>query len=163
MNPQGDGDGPNRANLLYASQKNIFCRNLRGRTRPKRYTKASTSCFNIGCDCFRRNEIVVGISVDGPEDIHDAHRRFRDGRGSHAMAMRGIEALHRNQVPFHCISVITADAMEQPERMYRFIETMASMMWVSMLKRRKESKHHLQWQAQIWRLSIKIFSERFGV
>ena len=120
MNPQGDGDGSNRANLLYASQKNILSRNLRGRTRTKRYTNASTSCFNIGCDCFRRNQIVVGISVDGPEDIHDAHRRFRNGRGSHVMAMRGIEALHRNQVPFHCISVITADAMEQPERMYRF-------------------------------------------
>ena len=72
------------------------------------------------CDCFRRNRIVVGISVDGPEDIHDAHRRFRNGRGSHALAMRGIEALQRNRVPFHCISVITADAMEQPERMYRF-------------------------------------------
>ena len=72
------------------------------------------------CDCFRRNRIVVGISVDGPEDIHDAHRRFRNGRGSHAMAMKGIEALHRHEVPFHCISVVTADAMEQPERMYRF-------------------------------------------
>ena len=72
------------------------------------------------CECFRRNRIVVGISVDGPEDIHDAHRRFRNGRGSHAMAMKGIEALHRNDVPFHCISVVTADAMEQPERMYRF-------------------------------------------
>ena len=80
----------------------------------------ATLINNDWCDCFRRNEIVVGISVDGPEDIHDAHRRFRNGRGSHAMAMRGIEALHRNQVPFHCISVITADAMEQPERMYRF-------------------------------------------
>jgi len=55
------------------------------------------------CDCFRRHKIVVGISVDGPEDIHDAHRRFRNGRGSHAMAMKGIEALHRNDVPFHCI------------------------------------------------------------
>ena len=72
------------------------------------------------CDCFRRNQIVVGISVDGPEDIHDSHRRFRNGRGSHAMAMKGIEALHRHEVPFHCISVVTADAMEQPERMYRF-------------------------------------------
>ena len=45
------------------------------------------------CDCFRRNRIVVGISVDGPEDIHDSHQR---------------------------ISEVTADAMEQPERMYRF-------------------------------------------
>ena len=72
------------------------------------------------CDCFQRNRIVVGISVDGPEHIHDAHRRFRNGRGSHALAMKGIEALHRNDVPFHCISVVTADAMEQPEAMYRF-------------------------------------------
>ena len=72
------------------------------------------------CDCFRRNRIVVGISVDGPEEIHDSHRRFRNGRGSHLQAMRGIEALHRNEVPFHCISVLTEDAMEQPERMYRF-------------------------------------------
>ena len=63
---------------------------------------------------------MAGISVDGPEDIHDAHRRFRNGRGSHALAMKGIEALHRNDVPFHCISVLTEDAMEQPERMYRF-------------------------------------------
>ena len=72
------------------------------------------------CACFRRNRIVVGISVDGPEEIHDAHRRFRNGRGSHALAMKGIDALHRNEVPFHCISVLTAEAMEQPERMYRF-------------------------------------------
>jgi len=72
------------------------------------------------CDCFHRNRIVVGISVDGPEDIHNAHRRFRNGRGSHAQAMKGIEALLRHDVPFHCISVVTEEAMEQPERMYQF-------------------------------------------
>ena len=80
----------------------------------------STLINDAWCDCFQRNRIVVGISVDGPEEIHDAHRRFRNGRGSHSLAMKGIEALHRNDVPFHCISVLTADAMEQPERMYRF-------------------------------------------
>ena len=116
------------------------------------------------CDCFRRNRIVVGISVDGPEDIHDAHRRFRNGRGSHALAMRGIEALQSNRVPFHCISVITADAMEQPERMYRFfLETTTSTMWASMLKRRKELIHRLQWQAQTWRRNTKTSSARSGV
>ena len=30
-------------------------------------------------DCFRRNRLVVGVSVDGPEWLHDAHRRFRNG------------------------------------------------------------------------------------
>ena len=72
------------------------------------------------CECFRRNRIVVGVSVDGPAAIHDAHRRFRNGRGSHALTMGGIAALRRHGVPFHAIAVITAAAMEDPEAMYRF-------------------------------------------
>ena len=72
------------------------------------------------CDCFRRNQIVVGVSVDGPTEIHNEHRRFRNGRGSHKFCMDGIEALRRNAIPFHVISVITASAMQHPEAMYRF-------------------------------------------
>jgi uncharacterized protein len=72
------------------------------------------------CDCFRRNQIVVGVSVDGPEDIHDAHRRFRNQRGSHALTMKGIKTLQAHEVPFHAIAVITSAAMEDPERVYRF-------------------------------------------
>ena len=72
------------------------------------------------CDCFRRNKIVVGVSIDGPTEIHDEHRRFRNGRGSHRFCMDGIEALRRNAIPFHVISVVTASAMLQPEAMYRF-------------------------------------------
>ena len=72
------------------------------------------------CDCIRRNRLVVGVSIDGPADIHDAHRRFRNGRGSHARTLAGIRLLQKEGIPFHTISVITAAAMEQPERMYRF-------------------------------------------
>lgn len=72
------------------------------------------------CECFRRNKIYVGVSIDGPKEIQDSHRRFRNGKGSYSLAMQGIESLHRNEIPFHCISVITADAMDQPKRMYNF-------------------------------------------
>lgn len=72
------------------------------------------------CECFRRNQIVVGVSLDGPEALHDKHRRFRSGRGSHALAMRGIEALQRHGIPFHVIAVLTAEAMEDPEGVYTF-------------------------------------------
>ena len=72
------------------------------------------------CDCFVRNRIVVGVSVDGPEDIHDSHRRFRNGKGSYAQTMRGIRTLRERGIDFHAIAVLTADALEQPERMYAF-------------------------------------------
>ena len=48
MNPQGDGDGPNREKLLYASQKSIFCPSRRGRTISKRFTNASSFASTLG-------------------------------------------------------------------------------------------------------------------
>ncbi|MEJ6586395.1 MAG: cyclophane-forming radical SAM/SPASM peptide maturase GrrM/OscB, partial [Synechococcus sp. ChBW.bin.23] len=72
------------------------------------------------CECFKRNQIVVGVSVDGPEEIHDSHRRFRNGKGSHALTMRGIRKLQDHSIPIHAIAVLTSAAMEDPERMYSF-------------------------------------------
>ena len=54
-------------------------------TLPTAWYDDATLINDAWCDCFQRNRIVVGISVDGPEDIHDAHRRFRNGRGSHTL------------------------------------------------------------------------------
>ncbi len=117
------------------------------------------------CDCFRRNRIVVGISLDGPEEIHDAHRRFRNGRGSHALAMKGIEALQRNDVPFHCISVVTAAAMEQPERMYRFfrdhgivevgfnVEEQEGINTTSSMQGKEREEQYRQFLRTFWQLS----------
>ena len=109
-----------RDRATFILQRSLAERGAEGLEFTQHVQTNATLINDAWCDCFHRNRIVVGISVDGPEEIHDAHRRFRNGRGSHSLAMKGIEALHRNDVPFHCISVLTADAMEQPERMYRF-------------------------------------------
>ena len=47
------------------------------------------------CECFARNGIHVGVSVDGPAFLHDVHRRTRSGKPSHGATMRGIRALQR--------------------------------------------------------------------
>ena len=72
------------------------------------------------CDCLKRNDIIVGVSVDGPDWAHDAHRRFRNGLGSHALTMAGIQTLQRHDIPFHAIAVLTSEAMADPEAMYAF-------------------------------------------
>ena len=72
------------------------------------------------CECFKRNGIVVGVSIDGPAAIHDTHRRFRNGNPSHALSLRGLETLRRHNIPSQGIAVVTAEAMDQPEAMYRF-------------------------------------------
>ena len=72
------------------------------------------------CDCFARNNIHVGVSLDGPAFLHDAHRRTRTGRPSHAAALRGIGWLQRRGIPFQVICVLTADALDHAEAMAAF-------------------------------------------
>jgi len=72
------------------------------------------------CDCFERNQIHVGVSLDGPAFLHDRHRRTRTGLGSHAAAMRGVAHLQRRGIPFQVICVLTEEALHHPEEMFHF-------------------------------------------
>ncbi len=72
------------------------------------------------CDCFERNTIHVGVSMDGTADLHDRHRRTRTGLGSHAAVMRGIGWLQRRQIPFQVISVLTDDALAHADGLFDF-------------------------------------------
>jgi len=72
------------------------------------------------CDCFERNRIHVGVSIDGPAFLHDAHRRTRSGLATHAAALRGIGWLQRRRIPFNVISVLTAETLDHPDALFDF-------------------------------------------
>lgn len=58
-------------------------------------------------DFIKENKISVGVSIDGPKDIHDKNRIYLGGRGSFDDVMKGIKLLRQNNVDFGVISVIT--------------------------------------------------------
>jgi uncharacterized protein len=72
------------------------------------------------CDFFQEWDVNVGVSVDGPASIHDAHRKDRSGKGTHAKVMEGIRTLQRRSVPFHAIAVVTAESLLHPEEVFDF-------------------------------------------
>ncbi len=72
------------------------------------------------CDCFERNGISVGVSMDGPAFLHDVHRRTRTGLGTHAASLRGIEHLRRRGIPFQMIAVITEEALGHADELFAF-------------------------------------------
>jgi uncharacterized protein len=72
------------------------------------------------CNLFQKWSVNVGVSVDGPASIHDAHRKDRKGNGTHAKVMEGIRTLQRNSVPFHAIAVVTAESLLHPEAVIDF-------------------------------------------
>lgn len=72
------------------------------------------------CDCFKRHQMHVGLSIDGPAFLHDAHRKTRTGLGSYASVMRGIDCLHKNKIQFSVITVLTQDSLEYPDEIFSF-------------------------------------------
>ncbi len=72
------------------------------------------------CQFFQKHDVHVGVSLDGPQDMHDAHRIDRAGRGTFERAMRGIALLRSNHIPYTVIAVITSASVQEPELFWRF-------------------------------------------
>jgi len=71
-------------------------------------------------DFFRTHRINVGISLDGPRNLHDFNRRYRNGSGSHRQVMAGISRLRAHGYPFHIIGVVNAPTLARPAELMAF-------------------------------------------
>lgn len=72
------------------------------------------------CNLFKKYNFQIGVSIDGPQFIHDAHRKDRQGKGSHKAAMRGVSLLKKNKIPFSIISVVTENSLDYPDEIFNF-------------------------------------------
>jgi len=62
-------------------------------------------------DFFKANDFHVGVSLDGPPEVHNANRIFKSGQGSFEQMMRGIRLLKENGVEFGVLAVITKETV----------------------------------------------------
>ncbi|OKH39809.1 GRRM system radical SAM/SPASM domain protein [[Phormidium ambiguum] IAM M-71] len=72
------------------------------------------------CDLFKQYNVHVGVSIDGPAFLHDAHRKTRKGLGTHAATMRGISYLQKNNFECSAIAVLTEDSLDYPDEIFHF-------------------------------------------
>lgn len=68
-------------------------------------------------DVFREHDVQVGISMDGPKDIHDRFRLDHLGHGSYDALAYGVSLLQEAEVPFTILSVLALGA--DPLRIHR--------------------------------------------
>ncbi len=78
------------------------------------------------CALFKKWSVQIGISIDGPKEIHDAHRVDRSKRGTYDRVMRGIDKLREHEIPFTVIGVLTEDALRSPDESWRFFESLGA-------------------------------------
>lgn len=78
------------------------------------------------CRFFRDNHFLVGVSIDGPEELHNAFRHTNSDKGSFSKVMEGIELLHKHNVEFNTLSVVNRKNSYHPLDVYRFLKQIGS-------------------------------------
>ena len=82
------------------------------------------------CAFFKEHNFLVGLSVDGPRDLHDMYRRDRDGRGTFDRVMRGWWHLRECGVDFNILCTVNAANENHGREVYRFLRDELEASWI---------------------------------
>ncbi|MFB6140701.1 MAG: anaerobic sulfatase maturase [Halosimplex sp.] len=72
------------------------------------------------------NDFLVGLSVDGPPDLHDEFRRTRAGEPTFEAVAEGLAVLRRHGVRFNVLCVVNAVNARYPLRVYDFFKRLGA-------------------------------------
>ncbi|UJF18351.1 anaerobic sulfatase maturase [Vibrio sp. SS-MA-C1-2] len=73
------------------------------------------------CKFLKQNNFLVGLSIDGPEHLHNAYRKNKAGRGTFKKVMEAVDLLHRHKVSFATLTCINDKTSRSPLEVYRFL------------------------------------------
>jgi uncharacterized protein len=83
---------------------------------------------------------LVGVSIDGPEDLHNAYRVKRNQTGSFSDVLRGIRVLQRYGVAWNSLTCVNAVNSREPLRVYKVLKGIGSkhMQFIPIVERRPD-------------------------
>jgi len=72
------------------------------------------------CQFFKRNNFLVGLSLDGPKHMHDTYRVDKSGDGTYDKVMAAARKLQQYNVEFNILCTVHAGNGDHPLEVYRF-------------------------------------------
>ena len=75
---------------------------------------------------FAENQFLVGVSIDGPRELHDRYRVSKGGQPTFDRVLRGIECLKKHRVEFNTLTVVHRHNTDHPLEVYRFLKETGS-------------------------------------
>ena len=73
------------------------------------------------CRFLKRNNFMVGISIDGPKEVHDRYRRDRQDKGTFDRVMRGLKLLQDHKVEYNVMACVARETAANPREVYNFL------------------------------------------
>ncbi len=85
------------------------------------------------CAFLKEHDFLVGLSVDGPREIHDTNRVTRGGQGTFDLVMKGWRCLREHGVDFNILCTVNAANQDHGRRVYRFFRDELQASWVQFI------------------------------
>jgi uncharacterized protein len=88
-----------------------------------------------------QNRFLVGLSIDGPAELHDCYRVNKGGQPSFSAVMRGLGYLKKHGVEFNTLTVVHRQNSRRPLEVYRFLKEAGSgfMQFIPIVERVAEA------------------------
>jgi uncharacterized protein len=75
------------------------------------------------CRFLEKHNFMVGISFDGPREIHDRYRRDNKGRGTFDSVMHGLNLLRKHKVKYNVMACVARETARKPLDVYHFFKS----------------------------------------
>jgi uncharacterized protein len=85
------------------------------------------------CEFFKENDYLIGISIDGPRELHDAYRVNKGGQGTFDQVMRGLRLLQKHGVDTNILTTVNRINADYPLELYRFFRDEAGTDWIQFI------------------------------
>ena len=97
-------------------------RYARGRNITNTLQTNGTLITHEWAEFFHRNNFLLGVSIDGPEWLHNLYRPMRNGEGSWSRVMEGIRILNEHHVEWNAMAVVNNVTALHPLEFYNFFK-----------------------------------------
>ena len=74
------------------------------------------------CRFLKKNGFLVGLSLDGPAEVHDRYRRDAGGEGTFAKVMRALKLMKKHGVEFNVLACVNRETSKHPLEVYRWFK-----------------------------------------
>ncbi|NTV63065.1 MAG: anaerobic sulfatase maturase [Oscillochloris sp.] len=82
---------------------------------------------------FKTHQFLIGLSLDGPRELHDVYRLDKGGQGSFAKVMRAASLLRAHQVECNILTTVHRANAERPLEVYRFLRDEAGAQFIQFI------------------------------
>lgn len=78
------------------------------------------------CEFFKENNFLIGLSIDGPKELHDKYRVNKGGKPTFDQVVSGLEYLKKHEVEFNTLTCVQDNNSHFPLEVYHFLKEIGS-------------------------------------